>query len=226
MGIESVNTFNGIFIGSVKSYNENTRELGVFIPKLMPSIAEEKKEIQLMTNYGNKNITIPYNTNIKTKSYIWVRARDTREKLPDIGSKVLIRFLEGNPNNGFWETFNPNNDYTIIENERYSKLFNVKINNKQISLSEDDLLEIILDDDYTITYTESGKNKKVYLTSNIKTKLSELEHLVGTEKTTLENKTISGIKTEIIPSSGLFKKIELLENKISELETEINFLKK
>ena len=53
MAIEIVNGFEGLFIGTVMEINTTTREIAVYLPKLMPAIPYGGISITSRTNLGN-----------------------------------------------------------------------------------------------------------------------------------------------------------------------------
>ena len=179
-----VNSFNGDFIGTVKKYNIKTRELDVFIPKLMPQIAEGRPTIKIKTNLSNQNL-ITHNSSVSIASTITVRAYDMSEPLPDIGSKVRINFLEGNFYYGFWRKFNVNEDYKVIYREKYPKQFTLQVGDKQVEVDQDDKIVIQLPDDFKFAmYSSGAKTKVINIIPSFEERLSNLEKRI----TELENK--------------------------------------
>lgn len=179
-----VNSFNGDFIGTVKNYNRTTRELDVFIPKLMPQIADGRQTIKIKTNLSNQNL-ITHNSSVSIASTITVRAYDMSEPLPDIGSKVRINFLEGNFYYGFWRKFNVNEDYKVIYREKYPKQFTLQVGDKQVEVDQDDKIVIQLPDDFKFAmYSLGTKTKVINIIPTFEERLSNLEKRI----TELENK--------------------------------------
>lgn len=222
-------TLEGDFIGEVKSYNKVTREIEVFIPKLMPSIPEGQKEIPIRTNMGNNSILTKYNAQIKTASTVTAKAYDTDAPLPKIGSKVLINFLEGSPQYCYWIKFNMNFDYDVIEEEKYPRKFYLKIGDKEIPVNLDDKIIVDIGDEYNVVLlNETPKEKifKIIKNDTISEEISKLKKAVG---------ETGGIVTamnefgEIVPEeksgSGLLAKMEFVLSKIEELENKLSELK-
>ena len=122
MAIEIVNGFEGLFIGTVMEINTTTREIAVYLPKLMPAIPYGGISITSRTNLGNLKTNVNYNSNITTSTSFWVKAENSDEPMPNIGSKVQVFFLENNPRFGFWKKFKPDEKaYSVIDSEKYLK---------------------------------------------------------------------------------------------------------
>lgn len=218
---EIIRTFDGDFIGIVYGYNIIDRTLDVFIPKLMPAIPENRRDISSMTNMGNRTIDIQYNHDITTASTITVMATDIDEPLPKIGSRVFIEFLDGNPNMGYWRKWNSKGDYEVIDEEKYSKLFNVKIGDKEFKIDNDDELIIELPAGMKLISTTNGKTKKVkiLLENDITEKISDIEKMLGNPSFIRQyTDPHNNIRTENIEAAGLHKTIEELTKRISVLE--------
>jgi len=226
---ELINNLGGFFIGTVHSYNISTRELEVFIPKLMPMVPEGQPDITVMTNLGNniKNREdLKYSNRITTTSTFTVRAKRADVPLPDIGSKVLIYFIEGDIDLGIWEPLNVNFDYNVIEEEKYPRLFNFKIGGHQVQVNTDDLVNIELPDGYDIVVIENEENKtkniKIVENSILNEKVEDLEVLVGSyqhyKKVTNDNGTVDNI---FVKSSGLCDKVDKLDEQYTDLSDQL-----
>jgi len=169
-----VKDLHDYFIATVKGYNELTRELDVFIPKLMPAVPNGQESISILTNLSNQSFdNLKYNQKINTKSTIKVKAENVNEPLPDIGSHVLIYFIDGNMHMGCWKKFNQNGDYNIIENEKYENYYSLTIGNKKISVSKDDDIVIELPESFESVIVNDDKTKTIIIRekSNIETRL-------------------------------------------------------
>jgi hypothetical protein len=157
--------FNNYFIADVLNIDFNNRRLAVYIPKLMPGVAGNQEISAVIQTSNNPNVSglQSFNTVINTKNSIWVFPWDFNEPLPKIGSKVAVFFLEGNPKTGYWQLFNPNNNYEVIDEEKFPKLLNLSFANSSIQVDTDDSVEIIFPDNYTSVLNQNGKNKKIEL---------------------------------------------------------------
>lgn len=195
--------FNGIdmfYIGTVYGYNVETRELEVYIPKLMPGIAESSKDIDLKTNLGSDISTnIIYENLVKTSSTITVSAMDTDEPLPKIGSKVKIWFIESNIHLGYWTKFNPDELYEVIDEEKYKEVFYLNINDSNLTVSTMDEINIKLPYDAELVYTENDKTKTIEIgpDTELLNRVSNIEDRLFN----VENRTLS------------------LENRVSNIES-------
>lgn len=111
------------YIGTVVETNFDTRELAVYLPKLMPKINIDMGTETLPTVLNGMDIRSNLlDKNITKRSSIWVKALDKNEPMPVEGSKVLVSFLEGDPENGFWEPFNVMDvDYEEDPDDKFEK---------------------------------------------------------------------------------------------------------
>ena len=175
MDIKQGVDFASTFIGTVSAIDATTRKVAVYLPKLMPAIVEGTSTKESITNYGNSYINIKYNTTVKTRSSLWVNAMDTDAPMPTIGSKVRVSSIEGNPYDMFWRRFNPDGDYTEIDDEKYKSLYSISIDDKIIPISESDVLSIVLPDSVSSIYTYDGKTKTITLSDITTTDTSDTE---------------------------------------------------
>lgn len=92
---------NDIYIGKVIEANISTRELEVFIPKLMPTLA-----------YGFSDTL---RNNITKTNKIKCNAWDRNQPLPEKDSLVAVLFLDNDIKKIYWINFNPfgSNTYFI-----------------------------------------------------------------------------------------------------------------
>lgn len=218
------------FIGVVKAYNTTTRELDVYIPKLMPAIPEDREATEISTNLAMipDNIGIKYNTNIKLVSTVKIPAKDMDQEIPKVGSRVIIEFLDGNPQKGYWSKWNYNNDYEIIDEEKYPKYFSIKLGDKELDINKEDKFEITLPDDFSIMdMSDSTMPKtKSYLvkqSDRIEKRVKVVEDLVGQpEATETYTDSYGAIKTIHSDPTGLFSMILKLQNQITELQNVVS----
>lgn len=81
------NTFNisEIYVGKVVSVYLDTHELEVYIPKLMPTL-----------NYGFSNTTysVDLQSEVVKTNTLLCKPTDFKERVPDKGSLVHVRFLD------------------------------------------------------------------------------------------------------------------------------------
>jgi hypothetical protein len=148
------------FIGRVLEINKTTREVSVHISQLMPAIASEASQvIQSQTTNNLKISGVDYSGTLKLRNSFWVKPNDYDEPLPKIGSKVSVKILDGNPRLSFWDKFNPNNNYEVIDEEKYPKSFDFSVGNKQVQINKDDKISIILPENFTTVLNEEEKDK-------------------------------------------------------------------
>lgn len=202
---EIIDNLNQRFIATVYGYNIQTRELDVFIPKLMPQIPEGQKERKSITNLGNTTANIGFNHDIKISSTIKVKAEDKDEALPKIGSKVLVLFYDSRFKYGFWRKFNPNADYEVIDEEKYPRQNYFQINDKKTTVNRDDTVVLKLNG-CDITLQENEKQKIFSIISE------------SLEKRLLKLEDALGMPAEIDLDSDLFK----IKNEKSEIENILN----
>lgn len=213
---------NQYFIGTVVGYDVNTREVDVFIPKLMPAIPDGQKDRTSLTNLGNPNINIKYNKNITMSSSIKLKPYDMDSPLPEINSKVMVFFLEGQLRWGYWSKFNPNGDYEVIESEKYEELYKLQIGDKEVLIKSDDKVEIELPEGFNVILTEDKENKikhfRVSQDSDLVSRLTQLENKVGIEDSIQSYIDNDGNQQEqAFVSSGLYKKIKKTNTRIDDL---------
>lgn len=222
---EIIDNLNQRFIATVYGYNIQTRELDVFIPKLMPQIPEGQKERKSITNLGNITANIGFNHDIKISSTIKVKAEDKDEALPKIGSKVLVLFYDNRFKYGFWRKFNPNADYNVIDEEKYPRQNYFQINDKKTTVNKDDIIILKLDG-CDITLQENEKQKIFSIISEtLEKRLLKLEESLGMPaeidldsdlfKVKNENSEIENILNVSEPT-GVYKEIQSLNNSLLE----------
>lgn len=216
-------SLSGYFIGTVKDYDTVTRKVAVYLPKLMPGIAEDQADIDTMTNYGMRGTdNLQLRPTISSKSYIWVSSADSRIKMPEPGSRVCVIFLDERIDMGYWLPFNPSGDFTVIDAEKYDKLHKLKIGNSTVEINTDDEIQINLPDGYRTTMTTEGKTTTINVIPGEAGMSAEyVNSRIGNPtyvETTYGNGTI---KTNTVKATGLFKRIENIEDFIgNETETE------
>jgi hypothetical protein len=163
MAIENNNpSFTGYFIADVLEVDRSERKVSVYIPKFMPGMPGGQQVSSSVTTTTNPNITgLNYNTTIKIRNSMWVYPWNFDDPLPKIGSKVSVFFIDGNPKTGYWQKFNPNNNYEVIDEERYPKLFNLDFSGSLVSINTEDNLTIEFPSNYSSVYNENDKNKTI-----------------------------------------------------------------
>ena len=217
------------FIGKVLEINRTTREVAVHLPQLMAGInAELPQSLSQQTNRNVKVSGIEFSDTIITRNSFWTRPMDYDQPLPKVGSRVFIRIIDGNSDLVFWSKFNPNNNYEVIDEEKYSKLFNLDVNNTKKNIFEEDTVKFEFDNAFKISqYDKSDKEKivSIGLLSN---------YIISDRK---PSNPFNGMlwynsDTELLYlyKNGLFERI-MFETEINELlakrimvETEINEL--
>ena len=156
-----IDIINNYYIGKVMKSDPITRKVYCYIPRLMMGlsgtnvyskyVASKKKNIK---NIDQLNVS-----NTLNKSNIFaVSARDVDEPLPEVGSLVLIYFLD-NLENCYWVKHNHNGSYKVIESERYPELFKLSINDKEISFNNSDKVKFSIPDDFNVIVLEDKENK-------------------------------------------------------------------
>ena len=100
---------SGYYIGTVMDTDLETREIQVYIPKLMP-IIDYADNVSYKTRSYNFNLAITgtsaVDATVTMRKSIIARAEDKEETLPSKGSKVIVYFIDNNPNLAFWKKFN------------------------------------------------------------------------------------------------------------------------
>lgn len=153
----------GYFVGTVLRIDRDSRRLGVYIPKLMPTMSEGS-----VTSYTlpmNSGLSVgEFDTNVSdtvTKiNYIMAKPEDWDNPLPDIGSKVMVYFIDDAPSQAIWHPFNPNGDNSVIAEERYPKSFTLTIGGKSIDVDKSDSIIITLPDYLTVTSHSDEDDRK------------------------------------------------------------------
>lgn len=157
------------FIATVIKLDKEKRRVGVYIPRLMPAIyGATATGHKYPTNNGinitniNKNIS----ATVTKVNYFWVNAKEYTTPLPEIGSTVIVTFLDGTPNIPYWEEFDYNGANQIIEEERYPDLFDLSVNNKNKKIKTSDTIKINTPDNYIITTQTENKNTTFNILEN------------------------------------------------------------
>ena len=118
------------------------RELGVHIPKLMPQVPTTLHEENSPTIKNSLNVKSNIvKDNISKVSYMKVKALDINTHMPTVGSKVIVTYIEGDPEAGFWSPFNVAGvDYEEDPDDKFEKekLFtiNFKYNDRNKNTGE------------------------------------------------------------------------------------------
>lgn len=184
--------FSGLFVGEVVGSNTETRELSVFIPKLMPALARSTALSEQPTVKNNKIYSnINYNNTIRTTGSIVVRASDKQTKLPKEKSKVLVYFFEEDPRRGYWFPFNPNNESEIIDDEKYDNLFKLTVNDKSSLLTTQDEVKLEFENKDVFFFKASGR--KIFTVKdqdNIGEKIKEIEEEIKNIKDSIPSTLI------------------------------------
>ena len=227
-----INNLNQQFIGIVKSYDAKLRTVEVFVPKLMPTIPENREPVKTITNLSNNNIDLLYSTNITQCSTITARAFDMNEPMPEIESRVIIQPIEGMSYEFFWYKWNVNGDYEVIEAEKYPKHFSLNINDRKIDVSLSDDIEIKFPDAREVMLFTDPENPKkrtfeIRLDDETDDDLTELYNIVGIPGGEYTYTDSNGIdRTAELNPTGIFKLIndrtDTINSKITELEGLLN----
>jgi hypothetical protein len=165
MILDNITDLSGLFIGIVKKTDAIGRKLGIYISKLMPAISESSPTYQENINIDSINLAstktnLDVAENIYTVPYIWVDMMNADDKLPDIGSRVGVIFLDGQITKGLAFKFNKNNDYVPIQSEKYSPLSALSIQNKNIIIRENDIVNLTLPESlFNVIYSYDAEAK-------------------------------------------------------------------
>lgn len=201
------------YIGTVMQYNRSNRQLAVYIPELMPTLASVKYETYTVpTNNGlqlsnNNGVTL----SINKSNALWVKAENNTEPLPDIGSNVIVYFLENNPTLAYRHPFYINNSSKIIEAERYPQHFTLAINNQKFAVNQDDTIQINLPPNYEVLISENNKTKTFNLNDrnteydSMKEQIDVLNQNNSYLLTILKRRIISEMETIITDGYSAFK---------------------
>jgi hypothetical protein len=163
MSIQNNNfNFTGYFVGEVLDFDRQSRRVSVYMPKLMPGIGGDSQFSSQTQTSSNPNVSgLNYGQTVRVRNSMWVEPYDFEEPLPALGSKVLVFFIDGNPKSGYWDRFNPNNDYQVIDEEKYPNLFTLRFSGSTVPLRKDDVLAIDFPEDFSSVLTQDGKSKRV-----------------------------------------------------------------
>ncbi len=115
----------GYYIGTVMDTDPQTREIQVYIPKLMP-IIDSADNLTYKTKAYNFELALSgtgaVDSDVTLRKTIIARAEDKEETLPAKESKVIIYFIDNNPTLAFWRKFNVYGvDYEKDSDDRLNK---------------------------------------------------------------------------------------------------------
>lgn len=228
-----IKDFSEDFIGIVYGYDANTREIEVFIPKLMPAVPEGREDIKTKTNLATvaADYNVKYNSQITLTSTITAKAADVSSEMPKIGSRVYIEFFEDNPMYPLWSPWNYNGDYEIIDEEKYPEYFQFRIGDKETPLNKNDSIEIQLPNGYEVVrlMDNADEKHKVFKINNENTvdgRIEKIENIIGNTEFTMQYEDKFGnLQYETIESSGLYKLIQTLQREIKNLSNELEIHK-
>ena len=198
-----IDIINNYYIGRVMKSDPVTRKVYCYIPRLMmglsgtsiysKSVSSKKKNIK---NIDQLNVS---NT-LKKSNIFAVSARDVDEPLPEVGSLVLIYFLD-NLENCYWIKHNHNGSYKVIESERYPELFKISINDKEIAFNKSDKVKFSIPDDLNIIVLEDKENKtkeiKLEYSNDNEQSISTIKEEFATLKENMEY-YVSTIKSSVV----------------------------
>jgi hypothetical protein len=160
---------SGYYIGTVMDTDPITREIDVYIPKLMP-IIDSADNVSYKTKTHNLNITLTGSSaidgNVVMRKSITARAEDKDETLPLKDSKVIVYFIENNPNLAFWRKFNVNGiEYEKDNSDRLEKekLFSMEFIRSStntvlnsIDIHKDDKITVDIPNNMSITIDKTN----------------------------------------------------------------------
>lgn len=209
------NTFDmsETYIGKVMKTDRDNRCCYVFIPKLMMTlssseIVDNKIPMNLSKIENKEELNI--GDFVNKGNLFKVKQLNINSKLPDVGSLVIIFFIDGDIKKGYFYDFNPNNSLKYIEEEKYLKLFNLNINHKSIDIKEEDNIQINLPEYFNIIYLEEDKNKIINIVDNSESEI-KIKQL---------NEEVKSLTTSMKYLVNKFKHILL--DKLKELLTKSN----
>lgn len=163
MALENNSTnFMGFMVGDVLEVEQASRRVAVYLPKLMPGIGGDTQvSSDVQTSQSASVSGLNFSQTIRVRNSMWVGPYDYDEPLPAVGSKVVVFFIDGNPNLGYWDKFNPNSDYRVIDEERYPKLATLRLANTTIDVNRDDTISVDLPSEFYTTLSVSDKDKRI-----------------------------------------------------------------
>ena len=229
---------NKTFIGKVLEIDIDNRTCYVYIPKLMIGLPGNKiiKNKYPVNSTTAKIITqdkINILDTITKTNIIKTIARDKDEPMPAIGSNVEIEFFNGNINNAYWGKFNPDGNYDIIEEEKYKKIFTIKINGIDLDIKNDDIIEFNIPEIYSVNVVQSDHKKKIIIgdSININDKIGNIESYIYNLQSNMTDlikekidSYINNINSKIIDFSNNHKSHLLFNETNSTLTSYINKL--
>lgn len=177
------------YVGTVLDYDATNRTIKVFIPELLPNAIKTTEVSEYSAPINSAGVVFPVMKNamystVKKINYVIAKNWNADDPMPEPGSKVMVYYLESNPQLIFWKKFNPNNDYKVIPSENNTKLITININNSSKTINENDNLTVSLPDylDAVLSESTDDNTKKI---------------LTITEKTYFDNKTLSETINEL-----------------------------
>jgi len=231
-----LNVKNEHYIGRVLGYNKSNRTVDVYLPRLMTGLNGteiHKNKLQLnknnIVNIGDLNLS----DYIVKSNVLNVKPEDYSESLPDVNSLVIINSYLQNPLDFTYRKFNPNNDYNVIEEEKYPKQYSLTIGTKSIDVNYLDNIIINIPDDYKIILKENDKTKTIdiienndienslsFIKESVLTLNSNMNYLIKNEKETVKD-TIDGIYNMIDLVTSDHYDLNLLNSTKETIKTQI-----
>ena len=155
-------SFNGFFVGDVLEIERETRRVAVYMPKLMPGIGGDSQISSSVSTASGTGVTgLNFSETVRVRNSVWVKPYDFDEALPSVGSKVIVFFIDGNPKLGYWDKFNPDADYQVIDEDKYPGLLTLRFAGSSVPVNKDDQLTIDFPSDFSSVFTQEGKSKRV-----------------------------------------------------------------
>ena len=211
--------FMGYMIGDVLNVEKDTRRVSAYIPKLMPGIGGDSQFSSETPTSSNPRISgLGFSDTVKVRNSMWLDPYDFSEPLPAIGSKVLVFFVDGNPKTGFWDKFNPTNDYSVVDEERYPKLLDLRFAGGSVAVNSEDTLTIDFPSNFTGIVSQDGKSKRVDVQSRENYVISSSEPSEPFQGMLWFNTSDDGVYAF---SAGRFKKL-LTSEDVSGLYEEVD----
>jgi hypothetical protein len=203
--------FGSFAIGTVLEVDRDTRRVAVHVSKFMPAIPGDvqfsSKSPTVSSNVAEIIGISDINPTISIRNSMWVNAWNYSNPLPKVGSKVAVSFIDDNPKNGYWNPFNPNDSYEVIDEEKFRKLFTMNVANRGIDVLEEDNVVIQFPENFTASISEQNKTKTITLFKQENYVISETE-----PNAPFEGMLWNDTKDIFLYRNGEFKKVLLDED--------------
>jgi hypothetical protein len=126
--------------------------------------------------------------------------------------------MDGNPRMAFWDKFNPNNNYEVIDEEKYASLFKLRMNLQDIDIFEEDTLVFNLPENSSIAYNAEEKTKTINLKQSENYVVTEITPSAPFEGLLWYHPTSKILR---LYKNGSFRKM-LTEDEVNSLISDLN----